>query len=85
MAFYRFHVCDPVNRIDGHGHDGASLADDIDATLFAAGMIQRLVQERPSVPRSWAIEITQDARQVSALSFEAGLQVLLRPNWACER
>ncbi len=50
MPFYRFHVCDPINRIDGHGHDGAALADDIDAMLFAAGIIQRLVQEQPSVP-----------------------------------
>jgi hypothetical protein len=50
MAFYRFHVCDPVKRIDGHGHDGAALADDIDAMLFAAGIIQRLIREYPSIP-----------------------------------
>jgi hypothetical protein len=56
MAFYRFHVCDPVKRIDGHGHDGAALADDIDAMLFAAGIIQRLIREYPSVPRNWAID-----------------------------
>lgn len=85
MAFYHFHVRDPVNRVDGHDHDGAALADDIDAMLFAAGIIQKLVQARPSVPRNWTIEITQDTRQVSALSFEAGLKVLLRPHWASER
>jgi hypothetical protein len=81
MAFYRFHVCDPVKPIDGHGHDGAALADDIDAMLFAAGIIQRLIQEYPSVPRNWAIRVNQDSRQVGVLSFEAGLQVLLRPHW----
>ncbi len=85
MAFYRFHVCDPVNRIDGHGHDGASLEDDIDALLFAAGIIQRLVQEHPSVPRSWAIQIVEGPRQVGLLSFETGLQVLLRPHWICDQ
>jgi hypothetical protein len=85
MAFYRFHVCDPVKRIDGHGHDGAALADDIDAMLFAAGIVQRLVQEYPSVPRNWAIRINQDSRQVGVLSFEAGLQVLLRPHWVCDQ
>jgi hypothetical protein len=82
MPFYRFHVCDPINRVDGPGHDGAALADDIDAMLFAAGIIQRLVQEYPSVPRKWAVTITQDSRQVSVLPFEAGLKVLLRPHWA---
>ena len=39
MAFYRFHVCDPIKRIDGHGHDGAALADDIDAMLFAVPVV----------------------------------------------
>ena len=81
MPFYRFHVCDPINRIDGHGHDGAALADDIDAMLFAAGIIQRLVQEHPSVPRNWAIRIVQDSRQVGVLPIAAGCQVLLRPDW----
>jgi hypothetical protein len=82
MAFYRFQVCDPVSPIDGRGHDGAALADDIDAMLFAAGIVQRLVQEHASIPRSWAIKVTQDARQVGVLPFEAGLKVLLRPHWA---
>jgi hypothetical protein len=50
MPFYRFHVCDPINRIDGPGHDGAALEDDIDAMLFAAGIVQRLVQEQPAIP-----------------------------------
>jgi hypothetical protein len=81
MPFYRFHVCDPNHRIDGHGHDGAALADDIDAMLFAAGIIQRLVQEHPAVPRHWAIRIVQDSREVGMLPFEAGCQVLLRPDW----
>ena len=85
MAFYRFHVRDPVNRIDGHGHDGASLEDDIDAMLFAAGIVQRLVQEHPTVPRNWSIEIVQEGRQVGVLSFEVGLQVLLRPHWVCDQ
>src|ERR1700722_916873 len=82
MAFYRFQVCDPVSPIDGRGHDGAALADDIDAMLFAAGIVQRLVQEHPSIPRSWAIRVSQDARHVGVLPFEAGLKVLLRPHWA---
>lgn len=81
MPFYRFQVCDPIKAIDGHGHDGAALADDIDAMLFAAGVVQRLIQEHPEVPRNWAIRITEDSRQVSVLPFEAGLKVLLRPNW----
>jgi hypothetical protein len=85
MAFYRFHVCDPVKRIDGHGHDGAALADDIDAMLFAAGIIQRLIREYPSVPRNWAIRVSEETRQVGVLSFEVGLQVLLRPHWACDQ
>jgi hypothetical protein len=85
MPFYRFHVCDPVNRVDGPGHDGAALTDDIDAMLFAAGIIQRLVQEQPEVPRNWAIRIIQDQRRVGVLGFEAGLKVLLRPHWACDQ
>lgn len=85
MPFYRFHVCDPINRLDGHGHDGAALADDIDAMLFAAGIVQRLLQEHPSVPRNWAIQITQDSRPIGVLPFEAGLKVLLRPHWACDQ
>ena len=85
MPFYRFQVRDPVNPIDGHGHDGAALADDIDAMLFAAGVVQRLVQKHPAVPRNWAIRISQDARLVSVLPFEAGLKVLLRPYWVCDQ
>jgi hypothetical protein len=85
MAFYRFHVSDPVKRIDGHGHDGAALADDIDAMLFAAGIIQRLIQEHPSIPRNWAIRVSQGTRRVGVLSFAAGLHVLLRPHWACDQ
>jgi len=85
MPFYRFHVCDPVNRIDGHDHGGAVLADDIDAMLFAAGIIQRLVQEQPSVPRNWAIEVSTNSRQTGFLSFEAGLKVMLRPHWASDQ
>jgi hypothetical protein len=86
MSFYRFHVCDPINRLDGqHGHDGAALADDIDAMLFAAGIIQRLVQEHPAVPRNWAIKILQDEREVGVLPFEAGLKVLIRAHWVCDQ
>ena len=85
MPFYRFQVCDPINPIDGHGDVGGALADDIDAMLFAAGIIQRLVQEHPAVPRTWAIRITRDSRQVSVLPFEAGLKVLLRPHWVCDQ
>jgi hypothetical protein len=81
MPFYRFHVRDPINRVDGPGHDGAALSDDIEATLFAAGVIQRLVQEHPKVPRNWSIEILQDSRQVGLLPFEKGCQVMLRPDW----
>jgi hypothetical protein len=81
MPFYRFHVCDPVNRVDGPGHDGAALADDIDAMLFAAAMVQRLVGERPTIPRNWAIDIIEGRRRVGVLPFEAGLKVLLRPHW----
>ncbi|MBI5129203.1 MAG: hypothetical protein HZA66_07155 [Rhodopseudomonas palustris] len=85
MPFYRFHVRDPINRVDGPGHDGAALADDIDATLFAAGVIQRLVQLQPTVPLTWAIEIMQDQRTVCALPFEKGCQVMLRPEWVCDQ
>jgi hypothetical protein len=85
MAFYRFHVCDPVKRIDGHGHDGAALADDIDAMLFAAGIVQRLVQQYPSVPRDWAIRVIEGSRQVGVLPFEDGCKVLLRPHWVCDQ
>jgi hypothetical protein len=81
MAFYRFHVCDPINRIDGYGHDGAALADDIDAMLFAGGIVQRLVQQSPQLPRNWAIRILRDSRQVCILPFEAGCRMLLRPHW----
>ncbi|KIZ37100.1 MULTISPECIES: hypothetical protein [Rhodopseudomonas] len=85
MPFYRFHVRDPINRVDGPGHDGAALADDIDATLFAAGVIQRLVQHQPSVPRDWSIEIIRDSRRVGVLPFEKGCQVMLRPEWTCDQ
>jgi len=85
MQFYRFHVCDPVNPVDDHGCDGAALADDIDAMLFAAGIIQKLVQEQPSVPRSWAINVTQNSRQIGVLSFDAGLKLLLRAHWDCDQ
>ncbi|PYF05108.1 hypothetical protein BJ122_102334 [Rhodopseudomonas faecalis] len=81
MPFYRFHVRDPINRVDGPGHDGAALDDDIDATLFAATVIRRLVQKHPHASRNWAIEILQDDRQVGMLPFEKGCQVLLRPQW----
>jgi len=81
MAFYRFQVCDPIKPIDGHGHDAAALADDIDAMLFAAGIVQRLVLEHPSVPRNWTIRIFEGARRVGVLPFEAGLKVLVRPRW----
>jgi hypothetical protein len=80
MPFYRFQIRDPIKLIDGHGHDGAALADDIDAMLFAAGIVQRLIQEHPSVPRNWAIRIMENSRRVGVLSFEAGLKVLLRPH-----
>jgi hypothetical protein len=85
MPFYRFQVCDPISPIAGQSQNGAALADDIDAMLFAAGIVQRLVQEHPAVPRNWAIKITQDSRQVSVLPFEAGCKVLLRPHWASDQ
>jgi hypothetical protein len=85
MPFYRFHLCDPVNRVDGHDHGGAALADDIDAMLYAAGIVQRLVQQQPGVPRNWAIEVSRESRQTCVLSFEAGLKVMLRPHWACDQ
>ena len=81
MPFYRFQVRDPISPVDGHGHDGAALADDIDAMLFAAGLIQGLVQKYPSAPGNWAIQITQDARQVGILPFETGLKFILQPRW----
>jgi hypothetical protein len=81
MPFYRFHVCDPINRVDGYGHDGAALADDIDAMVFAAGIIQRLVQQQPSLPRNWAIRILRDSQAVGVLRFEDGCKMLLRPHW----
>ena len=84
MPFYRFQVCDPIIPIDGHGHDGAALGDDIDAVLFAAGIIQRFFGEHRAVPRNWAIRITQDSRRVGVLPFEAGLKVLVRPYWTRE-
>jgi hypothetical protein len=85
MPFYKFKICDPVNPVEGHRQEGAALADDIDAMLFAAGIVQRLVQEYPSVPRSWAIAITDESREVNVLTFEAGCKVLVRPHWAGEQ
>ena len=81
MPFYKFQVCDPITAIEGHAHDGAALSDDIDAMLFAAGIIQRFFQEHRKVPRNWAVRITQDSRGVSVLPFELGLKVLVRPYW----
>ncbi len=81
MPYYSFIVRDPVARVDGHGHDCAPLEDDIDATLFAAGVIQRLVREHPTVPDRWMIEIVRDQRPVARLSFEAGRRVVLDPHW----
>jgi hypothetical protein len=57
MTFYRFIVRDPINRVDGPGDDGAALDDDIDATLYAAGVIQRLIAARHTVPDGWVIYI----------------------------
>ena len=34
--------------------------------------------------RHWAIKVFLDLRQVGILPFEAGLKVLLRPQWACD-
>ncbi len=85
MAFYRFHICDPIDRVDGYGHDGAALADDIDAMVFAAGFVQRLLQQSPRLPRSWAIRILRDSRQVGMVTFEAACKTLLRPNWLQDR
>jgi hypothetical protein len=79
MLFYRFVVRDPIERVQGQGHDGIGLEDDIDATLFAAGVIQRLVQEHPTVPETWIIEIVQGQRRVGELSFEDGCRVVLDP------
>jgi hypothetical protein len=84
MPFYRFHLCDPINRIDGHGHDGAALADDIDAMIFAAGIAQRLIQDHPGVPRNWAVNILRGESHVGVLPLETGLQVLMRPQSACD-
>jgi hypothetical protein len=84
MPFYRFQVCDPFSPVDGHGHDGAALADDIDATLFAAGIIQRWVQEHPAIRKNWAVRITQDGRQVGLLPFEDGCKVVLGPHWTLD-
>lgn len=84
MPFYRFQVCDPIHHVDGRRHDGAALADDIDATLFAAGIIQRWVQEHPGVPGNWAVRITQDQRRVSLLAFEDGCKVVFGPHWSLD-
>jgi hypothetical protein len=84
MAFYRFIVRDPINRVDGPGHDGAALEDDIDATLFAAGLIQRLSAERRIIPDIWLVEILRDQQRVGFLSFGDGRRVVIDPHWACE-
>ncbi|MBB5049120.1 hypothetical protein HNR60_003894 [Rhodopseudomonas rhenobacensis] len=84
MPFYRFHICDPINRVDGPGHDGAALDDDIDATLFAAGVIRRLVQQHPDASKNWSVEIIRDERTVGVLPFEKGCQVMVRPQWNYE-
>jgi len=85
MAFYRFIVRDPINRVDGPGHDGAALDDDIDATLFAAGVIQRLIAERHSVPDGWVIEIVRDNERVGLISFADGRRYVIDPHWANDR
>jgi hypothetical protein len=84
MAFYRFIVRDPVSRVDGPGHDGAALDDDIDATLFAAGLIQRLSAERRVIPDIWLVEILRDNTRVGMLSFGEGRRVVIDPHWARE-
>jgi hypothetical protein len=43
------------------------------------------VQEHPDISRNWAIRILRDFRQVCVLPFEAGCQVLLKPQWACDQ
>jgi hypothetical protein len=85
MAFYRFHICDPIHRVDGYGHDGAALADDIDAMVFAASIVQGLLRQSPQLPRNWAIKILRGSRQVGILTFEAGCRMLLRTNWLRDR
>jgi hypothetical protein len=84
MAFYRFIVRDPINRVDGPGHDGAALDDDIDATLFAAGLIQRLTAERGTIPDAWLVEILRDQERVGILSFADGRRVVIDPHWGYE-
>lgn len=81
MPFYRFHVWDAMSRVDGPGHDGAALDDDIDATLFAAGVAQRLSQLHPDACRRWTIEIMRDNRRVGMLPVDKACQVMLRPDW----
>jgi hypothetical protein len=85
MAFYRFIVRDPINRVDGPGHDGAALDDDIDATLFAAGVIQQLIAERREIPDGWVVEIVRNHERVGLLSFADGRRVLVDPHWADDR
>ncbi len=85
MAFYRFIVRDPINRVDGPGHDGAALDDDIDATLFAAGVIQRLIATLHDVPDGWVIEIVRDGERAGLLSFADGRRYVIDPHWANER
>jgi len=80
MAFYRFQLRDPVQPVDGPGHDGASLADDIEATVFAAGIIQRMLLERPDLPSTWVLAISQDGREVNDLTIEAGCRFMLHWN-----
>jgi phosphoheptose isomerase len=80
MAFYRFQLRDPVEPVDGPGHDGAALADDIEATVFAAGIIQRMLLERPDLPRGWSLAISQDGRDVGALTLDQGCRFVLHWN-----
>lgn len=80
MAFYRFQLRDPVQPVDGPGHDGAALADDIEATVFAAGVVQRMLLERPHLPRHWALVISQDGREVGTLSLEEACRFVLHWN-----
>lgn len=80
MAFYRFQLRDPIEPIDGPGHDGAAVADDLEATVFAAGVIQRMLLERPHLPRHWVLAITCEGREVGALTLEVGSRFVLHWN-----
>lgn len=84
MAFYRFIVRDPIERVDGPGHDGAALDDDIDALLFAAGIVQRMSAERRAIPDGWVIEILRDNERTGLMSFADGRRYVVDPHWANE-